>query len=158
MSKRKPASKHARRPKIVAKAPRATQAIVRSPKDSRLRSVAGSTELPSRRDNNEKQEAPPVKNPVADSQDGGKHAMMDNRSKKGFDFSSATANVRSYQAKLLEMVQADMQASFEFGQRLATIRSPFEFISVMAEFTTRRISMFRKYSNELAGLSTATGN
>ena len=41
MSKRKPttASKHARSPKIAAKAQRATQAIVRSPK-VRLRSVA----------------------------------------------------------------------------------------------------------------------
>ena len=40
MTKRKPAtaSKHARRPKIAAKAQRATQAIVRSPK-VRLRSV-----------------------------------------------------------------------------------------------------------------------
>ena len=49
MSKRKPetASKHARSPKIAAKAQRANQAIVRSPKDSRLRSVAaGSTESP----------------------------------------------------------------------------------------------------------------
>src|SRR6476659_11190472 len=41
MSKRKPAtvSKHARSPKIAAKAHRANQAVVRSPKDSRQRSV-----------------------------------------------------------------------------------------------------------------------
>ena len=41
MSKRKPAtaSKHARSPKITAKAHRANQAVVRSPKDSRLRSL-----------------------------------------------------------------------------------------------------------------------
>jgi hypothetical protein len=81
--------------------------------------------------------------------------MKDNDLKKGIDFSSATANLRVYQTKLLEMAQADMQVAFEFAQRLATIRSPLEFLSVIAEFTTKRISMFRKYSKEMAELSTA---
>jgi hypothetical protein len=31
----------------------------------------------------------------------------------------------AYQAKLLEMTQANMQFAFDFSQRLATIRSPF---------------------------------
>ncbi len=48
MSKRKPASKHARSPKIAAKAHRAKQAIVRSPKASR---AASSTESPPERHN-----------------------------------------------------------------------------------------------------------
>jgi hypothetical protein len=41
MSKREPAraAKHARSPKIAAKAQRAAQAIVRSPRDSRVRSA-----------------------------------------------------------------------------------------------------------------------
>jgi hypothetical protein len=158
MSKRKPsaASKHARSPKTAAKAQRATQAIVRSPKDSRLRSVAaGSPESPSKSHNDEsQQEAPLVENSVTALQDDCKQTMTDNDLKKGFDFSSATANVRAYQAKLLEMAQADMQVAFEFAQRLATIRSPFEFLSVIAEFTTKRISMFGKYSKEIAELST----
>jgi hypothetical protein len=80
--------------------------------------------------------------------------MRDNDSKKGFDFSSATANVRAYQAKLLEVAQANMQLAFEFGQRLATIRSPVEILSVIAEFTSKRIAMFWKYSKEMAELST----
>jgi hypothetical protein len=71
-------------------------------------------------------------------------ALRDNDSKKGFDFSSATANVRAYQAKLLEMAQANMQFSFEFAQRLATIRSPVEIPSVIAEFTSKRIAMFHE--------------
>jgi Phasin protein len=156
MSKRKPAtaSKHARSPKIAAKAQRATQAIVRSPKDSRLRSVAaGSTESPPKRHNDAQQEAPPlVENPATALQDACKQTMTDNDSKKGFDFSSATANVRAYQAKLLEMAQANMQFAFEFGQRLATIRSPVETFSVIAEFTSKRMAMFRKYSKEMAEL------
>jgi hypothetical protein len=163
MSKRKPAtaSKHARSPKIAAKAQRAAQAIIRSPKDRRLRSAGpGATESPAKRPDDSQQEAPLVENPVTASQDDRKQTMTDpvtasqSDAKKGTNFSSATANVRAYQAKLLEMVQANMQFAFEFAQRLATIRSPVEFPSVIAEFTSKRIAMFRKYSNEMAELST----
>jgi hypothetical protein len=152
MSKRKPAtaSKHARRPKIAAKSQRANQAIVRSPKDSCLRSVAAdSTESPPKRHNDSKQEAPIVENPAT-----AKQAMRDNDSKKGFDFSLATTNVRAYQAKLLEMAQANMQFAFEFPHRLATIRSPVDLLRVIEEFKSKRIAMFRKYSKEMTELST----
>src|ERR1700726_3829486 len=171
MSKRNPAtvSKHTHSPKIAARAQRAAQAIVRSPKDSRLRSVeTGSTQSPPKHHNDLKQEAPLVENPVTALQqeaplvenpatalqDDCKQTMRDNDSKKGFDFSSATANVRAYQEKLLEMAQANMQFAFEFPQRLATIRSPVEIPSVIAEFTSKRIAMFQKYSKEMAELST----
>jgi len=155
MSKRKPAtaSKHARSPKIAAKAQRANQAIVRSPKDSRLRSLAaGSTESPSKRHADSKKEAPLVENPATALQDVSKKTMRDNDSNKGF--SLATASVRAYQAKLLEVAQANMQFAFEFTQRLATVRSPVEILRVIEEFTSKRIAMFRKYSKEMVELST----
>ncbi len=156
MSKRKPAtaSKHAHSPKIAAKAHRANQAIVRSPKDGRLRLVAGSIESSRKRHNAPKQEAPLVDSPAAAIQDDFKQTMRDNDSNKGFDFSSATASARAYQAKLLEMAQANMQFPFEFAQSLATIRSPVEIPSVIAEFTSKRIAMFQKYSIEMAELGT----
>ena len=47
-----------------------------------------------------------IENPVTAVQEDLKKAMMDNSLSKGFDLSSATANVRAYQAKLLEMAQA----------------------------------------------------
>src|SRR6476620_7285598 len=109
MSKRKPAtaSKHAHSTKIAAQ--RANQSIIKSPKDGPLRSVAaGSTESPPERHNDSKQEAPLVEKPATALQDDCKQTMTDNDSKKGFVF-SATANVRAYQAKLLEMAQANMQ-------------------------------------------------
>ena len=155
MSKRNPAtaSKHAHSTKIAAQ--RANQAIIRSPKDSRLRLVAArSTESPPERHNDSKQEAPLVEKPATTLQDDCKQTMTDNDSKKGFVF-SATANVRAYQAKLLEMAQANMQLAFEFAQRLGTIRSPVEILSVIAEFTSKRIAMFQKYSVEMAELSTS---
>jgi hypothetical protein len=157
MNKRKPpvASKHARRSKIAAKAQQATQPVIKSPKDRLLRSVAaGSTPSPSEHRNEDpKQEAPRAENQVTALQNDRK-AMADIELTKGFDFSSATANVRAYQAKLVEMTQVDMQFAFELAQRLATIRSPVEFVSVIAEFTSKRIFMFRKYANEMVELST----
>jgi hypothetical protein len=65
-------------------------------------------------------------------------------------FSYANANLLAYQAKLVEMAQANMQFAFEFAQKLATIRSPVEFPSVIAELTNKRIAMFWKHSNEIA--------
>ncbi|WP_036003742.1 phasin family protein [Bradyrhizobium yuanmingense] len=163
MSKRKPAtaSKHARSPKIAAKAQRATQAIVRSPKVS-LRSVAaGSVKSSPKRHNDSEPVAALVvpvaplviANPVAALQDDLKKTMTGNSLSKGFDLSSATASVRAYQAKLLEMAQANMTFAFEFSERLVTIGSPLEFVNVIAEFTSKRIAMFGKYSKELAEIS-----
>ena len=158
MSKRKPATatKHSRRsPKIAAKAQRAAQAIVRSPKVSRLRSAgAGTTELAPKRPDDSQQEALLVENPVTVSQDDYKQTMTASGSEKGTNFSLATANVPAYQAKLVEIAQANMQFAFEFARRLATIRSPVDFPIVIAEFTSKRIAMFGKFSKEMAELST----
>ena len=155
MSKRKPAtaSKHARSPKIAAKAQRATQATVRSPKVG-LRSVAANSADSSPSRNNSKPVAPLViENPVTALQEDFKKTMTVTSWSKGFDLFSATANVRAYQAMLLEMAQANMTFAFEFSRRLATIRSPLEFLNVIAEFASERIAMFGKYSKEMAELS-----
>jgi hypothetical protein len=155
MSKRKPAkaSKHAGKPQIAAKAQRAAQSIVRSPNDSRLRSAgAGTTKSTPKRPDNSQQEALFVQKPVTALQDDFERTMTDSDSKKSTKL--AAANTGAYQAKLVEMAQANMQFAFEFAQRLATIRSPVDFPIVIAEFTSKRIAMFRKYSNEMAELST----
>jgi hypothetical protein len=146
MSRRTP-SKPPHRPKISAKAQRTAQDIVRSSRNSRKRSVgAGSTESPTE----PKQEPLIIENPAKALKDDFKPSMAVNESKNVLDFYSAAANVRAYQAMLLEMAQANMQFAFEFAQRLATVRSPFEFLSVITESTNKRIAMFEKYSKELA--------
>jgi hypothetical protein len=156
MGKRKPAtaSKHARNPKIVTKAQRAAQTIVRSPKVRRS-VAASSVESPPKPPKDSKPAALlAMENPVTALHEHVSQAMTDNSLSKGSDLSSATANVRAYQAKLLEMAQANMTFAFEFSQRLATIRSPVEFSTVIAEFTSKRIALFGKYSKEMAELST----
>jgi hypothetical protein len=162
MSKRKraTASKHAHSTRIAAKAQSARQAVVRSPKHRVLRSSgAGATERPPKRHNDPQQDTLFVEKPevlvetetaLQDDSD----QMRNSNSKKGSSFSSTGASVWTYQAKLLELAQANMQFAFEFAQRLATIRSPAEFPSVIAEFTSKRIAMFRKHSTELAEIST----
>jgi hypothetical protein len=171
VSKRTPptASKRIQRPKIAEKAQRAAQDIVRSPKGKRMRSVeTDSTESVPKPDSDSKKEADFIKNPVTALQreallaehlatalhDDYKKTLTDNASKKRFDFSSAPANVWAFQAKMLEMAQANMQFALDFAQRLATIRSPIEFLGVNAEFASKRIDMFRKHSKEMAELST----
>ena len=158
MSKRKPAttSKRARNSKTVARAQRSKQAVVRSPKDNFQRAVAaGSAESPKFHDES-KREAPVVETPAAALQDGFAEKVRDINPQKGFDFSFATPNMQAYQAKLLEklleMTQANMQFAFEFWSRFATIRSPFEFFALIAEFTSRRIDMLQKRSKELTAM------
>ncbi|WP_244623505.1 MULTISPECIES: phasin family protein [Bradyrhizobium] len=74
--------------------------------------------------------------------------MTDSDPTKGFAL--ATANMQAYQAKLLEIAEANAQFAFELGLRLATIRSPTEFFGVFTEFTSRRVDMFAQHSKELA--------
>jgi len=128
--KAKTAAKPARR--VPAKAQRANQAVIRSPKASRLRSLAADPlhELsPPKGHIEPKQETPVVR----------------------FDLSLATA--RAYQAKLLEMAQANLQFALESGPRLASVRSSVELLRVLGELTKERIAMFRKYSSEMVRLS-----
>jgi hypothetical protein len=70
-----------------------------------------------------------------------------------FDFASATGNMVAYQAKLLEMTQANMRFALDFSQKLATIRSPFQFVDVVVEFTKRPADMLVKQSTEMAALT-----
>jgi hypothetical protein len=152
MSKRKlaTATKRAHSPKRAAQ--RANQAIVRSPKDNRLRAVtAGSPASPPERHDDSKQKVPFAEPPAIALRE---QTMKDIDSKRGLDFSPSTANVRAYQAKLLELTQANMQFAFEFAAKLAAIRSPIEILGVIVEFTSNRIAMFQKFSIEMAELGT----
>ena len=151
MSKRKPAtaSKHARSPKIAAKAQRAAQAIVKSPQVAR-RSVSEAAELARKPHRDAKPETPLAPETSGTAME--ENVTHDKSMSKQFDLSSATANVRAYQAKLIEMTQTNMAVSFEFSQRLASVRSPVELFTVIAEFTGKRIALLGKQSKEMIEL------
>lgn len=152
MSKRKlaTASKGARHPKMDARAQRNKQAVVRSRKDNFLRSVAcPSVEPPAGIHDNSKQETPIIENGLVALQDDLSHKMRESDSAKGFPL--GIANLPAYQQKLFGIAQDNVQFSFEFAMRLATIRVPTEVFAVIAEFTSRRIDMFRQYSKEMSG-------
>jgi Phasin protein len=146
MSKRKPATKHVRKPKLVVKAQRSAPTVVKSAKHGARFTVTGPTESPF------EQIADQSKQNALVGQDESRRAIES--ATKVFGLSSAAANFRAYQAKLLEMAQADMEFAFEFTQKLAAVRSPVDIPAIVAEFAGRRISMFRKYSKEMIEIST----
>ncbi|MGL3104959.1 Phasin protein [Bradyrhizobium sp. BR 1432] len=151
MSKRKPATapKRARNPKTAARAQRNKPAIIKSPKEDFLRSVAAvSIKPPLKLHDDPKHEVPIIEARVDALPDDLSQRMTDSDPTKGF--ASATANMQAYQAKLLEIAWANVQFAFEFGLGLATIRSPAEFFGVITEFTSRRVDMFGQHSKELA--------
>ncbi|MBR0766484.1 hypothetical protein M2171_005186 [Bradyrhizobium japonicum USDA 38] len=140
-----------RHPKLHDDPKRAAPLIetVRSPKDDVLHSVAeAAIERPLKLHNDPKPDAPLIE-PRVDALPGDlSQRMRDSDSTTGLAL--ATANLQAYQAKLLEIAQANGQFAFEFGLRLAAIRSPIEFFAVVTEFSSRRIDMFGQHSREIA--------
>jgi hypothetical protein len=70
-------------------------------------------------------------------------------SKPEVDFLSPIVIIRAFQTKLLEIVQANLQFSFELAQRVARVRTPNELMCINAEFTKSRMEMFLKHSKDL---------
>jgi hypothetical protein len=164
LSKRTAATvpKRARRPKVAARAQRSKQTFVRSPRPLRP-DTAASTELPIEVHEAVGQERSSQEKPVFDNRARAvaleailKAALQDDLSqtvrgdapKSGFDL--LISNVQAYHAKLVEVSQANLQFVFDFTERLAACKSPFELLAVIAEFTGRRIMMIGKHSKELA--------
>jgi len=153
MSKRKPArtSKRARSPKIAAQAQRNKQDIVRSAKDTPLRSVAkGPIEPPAELQYEPPQTVIEPKLPIKDRTTLNLQDGINGPSKKP-DYSIAATNMLAYQTNmlayqmtLLEMTHANMRLAFEFSQRLATIRTPYELLDVIFEFTYKRFYLVSK--------------
>lgn len=157
-SKRKPAkpSKLAR-PAIATRAHGKKQAIVKSARDTLLGTVAaGPIESPFELHDDSRREAPPNEKIEAPAENKGGSAdktVEDGSNQiRGYDLALATSNIGAYQAKLIEVTQANMQFAFDFGYRLTTIRSPFQFFDVIVEFATRRADMWRKQAAEMAAL------
>lgn len=172
MSKRKVATKHAQsnhkpattpkggpRPKVAARAQHKKQSLIRSPKDRTSRHTsASSPETP--REVSHEPKAEIIDNRAraaaletilqASLQNASGPKMSDNIPGKALDFFLPFASMQAYQAKLLEVAQANTQFVFEFIIRLARTKSPLEFWAVIAELTVRRILIVGKESKELA--------
>ena len=173
MSKRKPAkaSKRARSPAAAARAHEQKRDIVKSAKDNLLRSASVSIDsTPEWHDepqeetrNVEKQVALDVEKQAAakaESQEAPKAVSQETPIAanlvqhgpgqiRGFG-ASATGKMVNYQMMLLEMTQANMQFAFDFGQKLLTVRSPFQLADLIVETTKRQADMVVKQSTELA--------
>ena len=154
MSKRKlvKSSKRARSPRHSHAVHVKKQAVVKSARDNLLRSVAaGPIESSLELHDDPKEEAPNVEKQEALI--AGNPVQVGPSEMRVFDFASATGNMVAYQAKLLEMTQANMRFAWDFSQKLATIRSPFQFVDVIVEFAKRRADMLGEQSTEMAALT-----
>jgi hypothetical protein len=154
MSKRKAskASSKQARSKVAAKAQRASQSVVRSPKPRHLPAAAPTSAKPSpvlpTSPDAAVFEKPATATSVPEkatmvSQDNGQPTMRQNDLMNALNVFPATTSVAAYQRKLPEFAQAYMQLGFEFAQRLAQIKSPFEIASVFAEVATKQLAIFQ---------------
>lgn len=145
MSKRKPATalRKTQSRKPAARAQRANQSVVRSPKPRRLRSFAPVSAEKVDRDAPVLEKAvtaisvASTEKPAIASRDDSQRSM------KAFDLFSATTNVGAFR-KLPEITLANMQLAFEFAQTLAQIKSPFEIPSVFAKLAAQQLTIFQR--------------
>jgi hypothetical protein len=80
--------------------------------------------------------------------------MADNdRLGNAFDLSSMTAVSAAYQKKILEITQANAQASFDFAQSLMACRTPQDFIKLTQDYTRDQIERFQRQATELVELA-----
>lgn len=84
--------------------------------------------------------------------------MADNdRLGNAFDLSGMTALSAAYQKKILDITQANAQASFQFAQALMSCRSPADFIKLTQDYTREQIERFQRQATELTDLAKSQG-
>ena len=76
-------------------------------------------------------------------------------SESSFDIvaKKAAPMMAAYQAKLLEIAQANARFTFDYAQAVAKVRSPSEFMNVITEYTKKRVELFQRHTQELAALA-----
>jgi hypothetical protein len=153
MSKRKPAKVSKAHSKVTAKAQRARQAVVRSPKPNQVRMVAaGSNKSLSELHEDTRRDTPvletpiaalpDVENPTMASQYERERTTREDSARNVSEVLAAPVNVGTHQTKPPEITQA-MQLVFEFAHRLTQIKTPFEVPGVLSELTIKQFAMFR---------------
>lgn len=84
--------------------------------------------------------------------------MADNdRLGNAFDLSSMTALSAAYQKKILEITQANAQATFEFAQSLMSCRTPADLIKLTQDYTREQVERFQRQASELTDLAKSQG-
>jgi hypothetical protein len=137
--------------KATAKAQRASQAVVRSPRPKHVRLVAAaSNESPPKprhedsAPNESMTAAPAVERRTIATQDDGQRTISDDDFAKAFDVFPGAANLAAYRpTKLPDLAQANMQLAFEFAQRLAQMKSPLELPTMFSELMIKQFAMFQ---------------
>ena len=147
------ALKQTRSRKPAAKAQRAAQAVVRSPKPRHLRVVAPTAPTEPTQAIDARPGAPvfeeakvaraaPEKS-MQGSQDDSQRTTSGSAITTTWNVFPPIANLWGYQTMLSKMAQTQMQLAFSSAQRFAQIKSPFEYACVLSELTTKQFATFQ---------------
>ena len=66
---------------------------------------------------------------------------------------AAKSMTEAYQAKLLEITNENIGFAMEFGEALASVRLPADFMKLTTEYAKKRMELFQKHTEELLALS-----
>lgn len=67
--------------------------------------------------------------------------------------SAATKGVSEYSTKVMQIVQTNTYASFDFAQSLATVKSPTEFMEIWTSHARQQVETMTAQAKELAELA-----
>lgn len=67
--------------------------------------------------------------------------------------STALLGTQNYNNKILEFAQSNSQAAFEFMQKLPSVKSPSDFVTLSTEFSRRQLETLAEQAKELAALA-----
>jgi hypothetical protein len=73
-------------------------------------------------------------------------------------FASAVENVRDLNLKLIDMAQANTQATFDFAREVAEAKGPSDFVQAWTSNATKQLDMLTKQASELTTLCQRFGS
>ncbi len=68
-------------------------------------------------------------------------------------FSTALKGIQEYNSKIVEFAAANAQSHMEFVQRLAGVKSPFDFVEICHDHSRQQLETLTEQAKELAKLS-----
>ena len=68
-------------------------------------------------------------------------------------YSAASKGAADFNLRLLDMAQANMNASFDFARKLAQVTSPSEFFALSTAHTRKQIETFTEQTQNLTTLA-----
>jgi len=79
--------------------------------------------------------------------------MSETLDQLGQSFSKTTDTLRDLNLKMIEMMRANAEASFDLAENLVTAKSPTDIFERLKGFTEQQVQTLQKQTQELTGLT-----